>query len=152
MKYLILHDGTLEGDCSPDPVDFTKLPKGKAKLSLKEAIALYFRNPKNAVADQDGKKILLSTLSDEEVSDYGYPKRTEIKGGWIINEKTKKLMEKICLSTNTGGDSAVYQLQRILKVVANELAIKKFGKLKEQIVISSNGIKDQTFKQVSFKL
>lgn len=112
--FAIVHDGTLMGDCIGDPCDFIELTTFDAT---------------NCSLDKLKQKWLVQ--SRESDYEYGEEDIEELKGAWIVNEHTKNLVQKVAQRTNTGGDSSVYTLQGTLKVIIDELAVRKLGSLED---------------------
>ena len=116
-RYVIAHDGTLDGDCGLDPMMVIDASEVKDNLLVnnidlvKQLVHEYVL--REYYDNQDDEEI-----TDEINEDYC----DEVKGYWIIDEKTMELME-ILADTDCGGDSAVYELQRILKKVANHMGV-----------------------------
>lgn len=111
--FVILHDGTMDGDCAGDPMGYIELLTPPDELTLKEA-----------------KELRRKQMQDD--GDWGPDDIKEelksLKGAWIVTEATTDLMDEVLDAVDPGSDSGVYALQRALKAIARTMATRIIGK------------------------
>ncbi len=116
MKYAIAFgtDGTC-GDTNFHPIPlpcptkptFEKLAKAFKAFSIKERLYVLQKDPKQGANHEE---------------EYNDCLDGELAGFWIIDERTKKAIEKMGL--NDGSDSALYASIKCIKQLAEAMAVK----------------------------
>jgi len=116
--FIIAHDGTMEGDCPLDPMMYAEVPS-IAAVNWNSYVKMepYIRK---AIEDN-----YHGDMDPEDVQS----ELDECSGWWIVTESTIELMEEVAGCCNCGGDSAVYELQGVLKAIARHLAVAKVDKV-----------------------
>jgi hypothetical protein len=108
--FAILHDGSMNGDCSGDVMDY--FPVTEVTVTLKDLKAM------------SRDQMIIAGYDSAEIKD----ELKEMKGAWIIEESTTELMSAVVEAVDPGCDSTAYACNRALKAIARKLAIASVGK------------------------
>ena len=140
MAYAICHDGKLEGDNAFDPLmlipvadEFLDSCLSINEVGTVEALGNVWLE--TMVRSYECEMSDFNTMSADDLEGYGLTdlmdESKQIKGVWIVDDKTVDLMKYVAKAIDPGNDSAVYACQRALKAIAQHTSIRNIGEMAE---------------------
>ncbi len=113
MIVAIVHDGTMDGDCPLADMTPIKIPANSPKLS----------QLKNA-----WKRQMIKEYGEND-AEYVEDEINEIKGAWLLEEKTfNQICKGMDYAPEPGNDSSAYAMTSLLKGMFHTFAIKRIGR------------------------
>ena len=120
--FAIIHDETFDGDsifcCPSDRVEFTE---GLTILNIKKAFIdkMILEEGGEPLEKGELTTVEVRNISDQVLETY------DVKGAWIVDEDTLRILEQIWDATKSGAD---HQTNHCAKKIVHMLAIKMLGK------------------------
>jgi len=110
--FAVLHDNSLAGDSSFYAENFLRYEESDTKESLVRKLA---RETVGVIGDQE---------DDDYVKNEFNEIMKEAKGAWIIDDKTRQVIDAMYKDNQPTNDTAVYIMNRAAKNICEEMAIR----------------------------